>query len=332
MKVVFFHRKPADFHFSMEKLFEGIRESLEGKIEMEVEVCPRMSTGIWNRWVNIWESRKKQGDINHITGDVNYINLLFNSQKTILTIHDLGFLKVNTGIKRSILQFFWITLPIRKSKIVTVISESTKEDLLQFLPNPIDPQKIRIINNYLSPEYVYTPKPFHAEYPVLLQVGTKYNKNLPRLFQALEGIPCRLDIVGKLNENQLKLLHQHQIDFQNFVHISEEEMRQRYIEADVVVFASTLEGFGLPILEAQGIGRPVITSNLSSMPEVAGEGACFVDPYEPKSIRAGILKLISKEDYRASLVQKGLENVKRYSREVIADQYLNLYQEIGQVQ
>ena len=117
------------------------------------------------------------------------------------------------------------------------------------------------------------------------------------------------------------------IDFENHRDLSMEEMAERYRQADAVVFASTYEGFGMPVVEAQATGRPVITSNIEPMMWVAGaEGACFVDPFNPESMRAGIERVIQDENFRNQLTKNGLENVKRYSIGQIAGQYIQLYQ------
>ena len=96
----------------------------------------------------------------------------------------------------------------------------------------------------------------------------------------------------------------------------------------MVVFVSTYEGFGLPILEGNAVGRPVITSNISSMPEVAGDAACLVNPFDEAEIRNGVLKVIKESSYRQELVAKGLINVKRFRPEEIAKQYAELYKDI----
>ena len=88
--------------------------------------------------------------------------------------------------------------------------------------------------------------------------------------------------------------------------ISDEEMIRQYQLADIIVLPSTYEGFGMPILEAQAVGRPVLTANISSMPEVAGDAACLVDPYNVMEIRDGILRIISDDEYRRGLSNQGI--------------------------
>ncbi len=95
------------------------------------------------------------------------------------------------------------------------------------------------------------------------------------------------------------------------------------------LFPSTYEGFGLPVIEGQKAGRPVITSNISPLQEVAGGGACLVDPLDIQSIRSGILQVINNGEYRLEIVQKGFENVKQYIPEKIAGEYIKVYQQVS---
>jgi glycosyltransferase involved in cell wall biosynthesis len=96
----------------------------------------------------------------------------------------------------------------------------------------------------------------------------------------------------------------------------------------MVVFASLYEGFGLPILEAQAIGRPVITSNFGAMREAAGDGALLVDPYSVDEIRAAILRIKNEPALREELVCKGRENAERFRAPVVAARYAELYRQI----
>ncbi len=137
-----------------------------------------------------------------------------------------------------------------------------------------------------------------------------------------------LHVVGRLSSEQLRLLHELNIGYENSVDLSDEELVTAYERADVVVFASLAEGFGLPIIEAQAVGRPVITSNVSPMKEVAGKAACLVDPYEVEDIRAGIERVIADAEYRDRLIELGYENAGRYSAGAVAEQYARLYERV----
>ena len=162
----------------------------------------------------------------------------------------------------------------------------------------------------------------------MLFVGSTPNKNLERLIQAIEGITLRLEIVGQLSDEQQALLKKCHIDFHRSSGLGPEALLEKYIQCDLLAFPSTYEGFGLPIIEAQAIGRPVLTSNMAPMNEVSGSAACLVDPYSIDSIRAGVLKILNDGDYRNSIIVQGLDNAARYSLEKVADQYVALYREL----
>jgi glycosyltransferase involved in cell wall biosynthesis len=138
-----------------------------------------------------------------------------------------------------------------------------------------------------------------------------------------------LNVIGKLTAVQQELLRRCGINYNNIPRATDIQVLDSYRTCDLVAFASTYEGFGLPILEAQATGRPVITSNLSSMPEAAGSAACFVDPLNVESIRAGILRVWHDAAYRQNLVEAGFENVKRFRPEAIAAKYAGLYEELA---
>ncbi|WP_160167078.1 glycosyltransferase [Rhodopirellula baltica] len=180
----------------------------------------------------------------------------------------------------------------------------------------------------ISENFALSEKEFDSQCPVILQVGTAANKNLPRLAEALRGVRCRLRIVGPLSESQKELLKVNGIEFEQMAGISQRELISCYCKSDLVTFASTSEGFGMPILEANATGRPVVTSNVTSMPEVAGDAACLVDPFDVDSIRDGILRIMENPDYREMLIKNGFRNVKRYQPATIAAQYIAIYDEI----
>jgi glycosyltransferase involved in cell wall biosynthesis len=265
-----------------------------------------------------------QGTVTHVTGDITFAAVFLNRHKTVLTILDCGILQRKKGIKRWLIKKIWFEWPMRRARWVTTISQSAANDLKALCR--FDHRKLKVIPVAISERFQFVPKEFTTDSPKLLQIGTAPNKNLPRLLAAIEGLNVELCIIGKLLPENVAELISRGIRYRNLYNISEDEMLQEYRQADIVCFASLYEGFGMPILEAQATGRPVITSDRYSMPEVAGEGAMLVDPESPESIREGLLKIIQSAKLRERLKEKGLENIHRFESGHIAQNYADLYQ------
>ncbi len=325
---LFFRRANPTGNVSIENSFESMVTCFptNSRFRLDVFTSSFYSKGFLPRLKAIFEVRRNQAEINHITGDTNFLVLGLPHRNTILTIHDCGLLDGKNGLARWILHTFWLKMPVKKCKILTVVSEATKQDVLRL--THCSPDKIVVIPTVIKSGFAYNPKDFNKNYPTFLHIGNSPNKNLKRHAKALSGLPCRLHIIGQISEAEIEMLKDEGIDYKISVNLTNEQMYNAYQEADILLFCSTIEGFGMPILEAQTVGRSVITSNLSSMPEVAGDGACLVDPLSIADIRQGIEHVWFDENYRNTLIANGLKNIHRFNSETVAQQYEAVYEKI----
>jgi glycosyltransferase involved in cell wall biosynthesis len=318
-----YRKKKIGFN-SIENVFDALLPYLGENIE-KIEL-PYESSGLINRIKNILFVRKiAKNSIIHITGHDHYLALGLRKKNTILTIHDVEFIKRNKGLKKILLQKLWMDYPIKRVEMVTTISEFSKKEILNIghYKTPII-----VINDPLTLTIKETSNTFNTVCPNILHIGTKPNKNLPNLIKALSGINCHLTIVGELTPSLIDLLITNNINYTSKSNLSNKEIVEEYEHCDLLAFVSIYEGFGLPIIEAQAMGRAVITSDAASMPEVAGDGAYIVNPFDVNEIKKGILELINNVELREQLIKNGLENVKRFDPQKIAEQYLKLYKEV----
>ncbi len=324
MRVVLIHRKPCEGAYSIEELFDTI----SGELKKRVEVIEYKTGSRWNIIRDVWRLRKLKADVYHVVGDVHYFVPLLPHNKTVLTIHDIiHYAQDLSGIKRWTYKWLWLIWPIRAAKAVTTISRETKSSIKICLGSYLGPltENIEVIENCHSTFLKHVNRTFNSECPVILHLGTKPNKNLSRLIEALSSIKCQLVVIGQLDTQQKEQLAEQSISYINRFNLTYEEICQQYIDCDMVSFVSLAEGFGMPVIEAQASGRPLITSNLSPMCEIAGDGACLVDPLEVSQIREGAIKIIGDSVYRDEIVRKGLLNATRFSPVNICGRYLQLY-------
>jgi glycosyltransferase involved in cell wall biosynthesis len=286
----------------------------------------------------------------HITGDVHYAILALPKDRTILTIHDLVFLHTYTGLRRALLKWIFLDLPVKKAKYITTISEKSKQEILDYtncnpekilvIPNPVDPIFAASTPSTSStPSTVLTslnlPQPPSTSLTTstpstLLFLGTKPNKNLELTIAALFGLDLHLRIIGELTRKQEEMLAKFKINYSVVFSISPEQLVDEYRNAKVILFPSTYEGFGLPVIEGFQAERPVVTSNISPMKEVAGDAAVLVDPYSVASIREGVINLLSSHQRQMELVEAGKEKVANYQPGFIAGLYQELWRKLEQ--
>lgn len=323
--VTFFFRTKG-YEYSIEKVFYTIANTLNLH---DYKYLPFFRITFVNMLKNIFYIFKNtnRNGINHVTGDIHYAILFMFHVKTVLTVHDLVLLNTRNRLKRLVFKCFWYYLPVKCADVVTCISEKTKTDLVQLLG--CDANKIKVIHNPVGVGFKYMFRPFNEDCPVILHLGTRENKNLLRVIHSLQGIRCKLRIIGRLTEEQLFYLQKCGIDFVNLFDLSDTDIIREYENCDIVSFPSTYEGFGMPIIEGQAVGRVVLTSKLEPMESVSDKGAVFVNPYDVESIRNGFKKIISDSDLRERTIKDGLNNAMKYRPDSIAKQYAEIYTDLS---
>ena len=325
MRILFVNRKTRPHgNFSIEAYFTQISQLIEKEgVSTKHWFAPYYSNGILKRVFSYWalQNQTKQ-DIVHVTGDIYYL-MPAGQGKRVITYHDIGFMQTKNPLKKWIYRKFWIQYPIKRAHAITCVSMATKNEILRHLPRA---RRIEVIPTVIDPRFVREDKPFNEACPTILLLGSAPNKNLYRVLKATQGLNVHLSIVAKLDAQALELLEGQ--SYEVCESIPFEALIEKYRSADMIAMCSTHEGFGMPILEAQATGRVVLTSNCSSMPDVAGAGALLVDPYSVRSIKEGIQKLYTDAELRKQLILEGFKNTQRFLPERVAQQYFKLYQRL----
>jgi len=255
--------------------------------------------------------------------------------RSVVTIHDCIHLQFPEYLPNRLAHLYakgsmWAAS--RKADRILTVSEASKRDILQYVDVP--PDKVAVIYNAIDERFLAPPNPqrmdmvrqrYQLDHPFVLYVGNiKPHKNLERLIDAFgrarsrAGDDLKLIIIGDEISKYPPLrqsVHKHQLDkhvrFLGFQ--PTETLAAFYRLARAFVFPSLYEGFGLPPLEAMACGTPVVTSNVSSLPEVAGGAALLVDPYDEEAIAAAMLQAVGDESLRADLIDKGIRRAHSFS-------------------
>ena len=324
LSVTYFYREPRKTGLSIEGIFKLVENCLKNKVNIKSFYCD----GTLSRIQNTKNAGRHADEINHITGDVNFLALGLRGRKNILTVHDLGHydtLRPNF-IKFLVYKWFWYKLPLRYIDVVTVVSTFTKNKLMEYTNFPED--RIVLIPDPVKPLFKFVKKEAMNNKPSILMMGTGRHKNLGNLIEAVKGTDYHLDIVGWPSAEEEEKLKSYNIHYTLYNKLSDQQVYERFIACDIMYNASFYEGFGMPIIEAQSVGRPVITSNAGAMKEVAGDTAMLVNPDQPEEIRKAIDALVNDRELYDHMVERGRSNAKQYNYEVIAENYYNVYKNL----
>lgn len=266
--------------------------------------------------------------------------------RTILTIHDLAYEHLPQMTMPGMLNFLRRVVPkvVHQADHLVAVSKATKYDLFNLYGVPLE--NISVIPHGVDKHYSSVAESGEADQvraqfglpnkPIILTVGTlQPRKNHQRLVQAFKTLAkdYTLVIAGSFGWDYQAVLDEvstlgidHAVQFLGYV--DEETLPALYRTATLFVYPSLYEGFGLPVLEAMACGTPVIASNNSSLPEIAGSAAVLVDPLDTGALVSAMQQTLSDSGLRADLKRSGLAQAELYSWEYAAAETWDLYQRV----
>jgi glycosyltransferase involved in cell wall biosynthesis len=281
----------------------------------------------------------------------HYVVSPLTTCRYVVTIHDCIHLRFPQYLPNRAAYYYartMMTMAARRAARVLTVSEASKDDILHYLRVPAE--KVEVIYNALDERLAAAPTPdeinrvrdrFLLTSPFVLYTGNiKPHKNVDRLIEAFSILRRRgfehvkLLIIGdeiSKYQNLRRLVHRfqlhQQVRFLGFV--PDETLSALYRLAAVFVFPSLYEGFGLPPLEAMAAGAPVITSNVSSLPEVVGDAALLIDPMDAGAIADAMARVLQDDALRASLIGRGYARVKTFSWRRSVARVREVYEELA---
>jgi len=281
----------------------------------------------WFEWVIPSVIKKYKADV-FLSPD-NFMSLSLNIP-TVLVIHDLAFEHFPKDLSISNRWYYKYFMPLfaRKASKIATVSLATKLDIIDQYNIPSD--KIEVVGLGLN-EGFERPKETLESEDYFLHIGTiQPRKNIVRLLQAFEaykvqtGNATKLIFIGgkgwkdrRIYDYLDTMRFKEEVVFEGY--LTNQEISQKLQKAIALLCVSYFEGFGMPVIEAQQSGCPVICSNISSLPEAAGGGALLVDPYDVPTIAQSMQLIKDDRSLRESLIQEGYKNVEKYSWKVTAE-------------
>lgn len=299
---------------------------------------------IWRPYLVLKQAENDKIDIYHGLSNELPFGLKYRSIKKIVTIHDLIFLRYPNHYKfvDRIIYNFKSKYACKNADKIIAISEQTKNDIIYYYG--INPKKIEVIyqtchNEFKKEAPVELKKKIKKRYKLpdkfLLYVGTiNERKNLLTLLKVLPELPeHRLVVVGQGGKYKIKCekyINKHQLKLQvQFLSVDEtQDLAAIYQMANIMIYPSFFEGFGIPIIEALYSKTPVITSLGSCFSEAGGQNSIYIDPNDEIQIKKAILNIDKNNDLREKMIQKGYTYVQKFSEANISENINRLYNDI----
>ncbi|GAB3006002.1 glycosyltransferase family 1 protein [Niabella terrae] len=317
----------------------------------------KLLSSAWrSKWV-VADLQQQQIDLYHGTSHEIPVGLPASGIPSVVTIHDLfaelhpeDFKALDVRIYRTKTRY-----ACRNANRIMAISETTKADIIDLYG--IQPEKIAVAYQSCDPRFQLpaseaSRQAIRTRYGLpeqfFLYVGSIIErKNLLNLCKALgelgSALPLPLVVIGKGRSYKEKIqqyLKSRGLDQQVIFladalktagkkpFIQAADLPVIYQLSEALVYPSFYEGFGIPIVEAMSSGVPVITSNCSCMPEIGGNAAVYIDPADPTSIATGLHRVFNDRNFRQDLIDKGLENARRFAPETYVQSVMNIYQSL----
>ncbi|MEA3337658.1 MAG: glycosyltransferase family 1 protein [Chloroflexota bacterium] len=286
---------------------------------------------------------REKGDLFHSPGFVAALSVpgvpRHSAMPMVVTLHDFIPLHVPALFNNKAINRWWYDQQIRMARRATTlicVSEATRQDAISFMD--VSPERCIVVPEGVDRTVFHPPAAEEPaqEPPYILFVGGDYrNKNrcaalaaFSRFCQATT-LPHHMIMVGKDSRTDRQVQAKHpELDLARIrrkEQVSQESLARLYRQADVLLFPSTCEGFGLPVLEAMASGTPVITSKLSSLPEVAGDAALLVDPYDVDALTTALVRVLGETELANRLRTRGLRRAAAFSWQETARQTLDVY-------
>ena len=314
------------------------KELIFGKYLNKYPVKTYRFINLFSKYLSNHMIKKWKADIIHET---YYSSIDFQSKKIlkVITVYDMIHeIFLNKFFKENDATIIKKVNSIKRADHIIAISENTKKDLITFFPET--ESKISVIRLGFNP-VVFNQKnkklDIKLHTPYILYVGDRgYLKNFNNFVIAFSNskfLKEKYKIVvfgnNKINKKERDFFNKYNI-LNNIIFDSGADnlLTSYYSNAAAFIYPSLYEGFGLPLLEAMGNKCPVICSNTSSMPEVAGDAALFFDPYNLKDIQIKIEKLLKDNKLRSRMISKGIDRHKFFSWKKNADETIKVYKKI----